>query len=357
MKKYLITSLSFFVIIFSSNILNAQDEFFDPKTTVGGYGELHYNYSKLEGKDATKKLDFHRFVLFFSHSWTEKWSFKAEVELEHNFVKSGQGELELEEAYINYHHSNYFGFQVGVILPSVGLINEFHEPPLFLGVERPEYSKHIIPTTWFGNGAAIYGNYEGFDYKVSVMEGLNSDKFSPKSGIRSGRQKGFKADAKNLLYNGRLDFTGIPGLKFGTSFTYNKATGDSTTNAISLFEIHTQYRANNIYADAEFGNISYDEGEVKSSRGYYIDFGYNIGNLFNCTTNIIPFVRYTEYNTASETKGGGDSEEMYQNKKWMAGLVVKPIVQVVFKMDYSQSKSGVNDLKTDLLNVGVGYMF
>jgi hypothetical protein len=348
--------LAFFC--FTTSHLFSQDfDFFEPKATIGGYGELHYNYEKPEVGESRKLLDFHRFVVFFGYAWTEKWSFKSEVELEHNFVRNGQGELELEQAYVNYHHSDYFGFQVGVILPSAGLINEYHEPPLFFGVERPEYNNRIIPTTWFGNGVAVYGAFEGFDYKVVVMEGLDADGFSASSGIRGGRQKGFNANAENLLYNFRLDYLGVPGLKFGASFTTNKAMGDSIDNQIGLAEFHAMYNANNIYALFEFGNISYDNGNTETSRGFYLDFGYNIGSLFKCDSKIIPFFRYSDVNTAAKTVSGGDSEKANHYKYLIAGINFHPIDKVVFKFDYGVRTRELGDVKTTLINLGAGYMF
>jgi len=332
-------------------------DFFEPHTTLGGYGELHYNYSKIEDAKSKKTLDFHRFIMFFGYAWTEKWSFKSELELEHNFVDGEKGELELEQAYINYHHADYLGFQAGVVLVSTGLINEFHEPPLFLSVERPYYNKVIIPTTWFGNGVALYGNTSGFDYKIVVMEGLNSDKFSASSGIRGGRQKGFKADAENLLYNGRVDYLGLPGLKIGASYIYNNANGDSTTIQIGLIEFHTQYQNKGLYAAFEIGNISYDSGDVEASRGYYFDVAYNIGKLFGIDSKILPFFRYYDINTAAETKSGGDSEKKYHYTQWMVGLSFLPIDQIAFKIDYAQKTVELGSITTDLFNLGVGYMF
>lgn len=347
-----------FSIILLNTITNAQElDFFEPKTTIGGYGELHYNYMKTDPSEATKKLDFHRFVLFFGHSFSEEWSFKAELELEHNYVAEGQGELELEQAYVNYHHAEYLGFQAGVVLPSVGLINEYHEPPLFFGVERPDYHKNIIPTTWFGNGVAIYGFIEGFDYKVVIMEGLDADNFKAASGIRGGRQKGFEANAENLLYNFRLDYLNIPGLKVGVSFTTNKAMGDSIDIPLNLIELHTQYHNKNFYGVFEYGNISYDNQEIKTSRGYYIDLGYNIGSLLNIKTQIIPFIRYSDFNTAAETISGGDLEKQYHIKQWIVGASVKPIENIVFKVDYGINNQELGDTETTLINLGVGYMF
>ncbi|SVE35042.1 uncharacterized protein METZ01_LOCUS487896, partial [marine metagenome] len=43
--------------------MNAQDEFFQPTKSIGGYGELHYNSNVQGDIDATKKLDFHRFII------------------------------------------------------------------------------------------------------------------------------------------------------------------------------------------------------------------------------------------------------------------------------------------------------
>ena len=99
MKKYLfVISL----LVLSINSLYSQDDFFGSSTTIGGYGELHYN--KITTEQNTKNtLDFHRFVMFYGHQWNEKWSFKAEIELEHNFVADDHGELELEQAYVDTH--------------------------------------------------------------------------------------------------------------------------------------------------------------------------------------------------------------------------------------------------------------
>lgn len=343
-------------LLLIANTLFAQEDFFGASSTVGGYGELHYN-KYITDSETTNTLDFHRFVIFYGHQWNEKWSFKAEVEIEHNFVADGEGELELEQAYVDYHYSNWFGFQAGVVLPSVGLINELHEPPLFFGVERPEYNKSIIPTTWFGNGISLYGNYVNFDYKITIMEGLNADNFSSKNGIRDGRQKGFKSNADNLLYNFRIDYLGITGLRTGFSYTFNEATGKLQNNKISLIEAHAKYAHNNLHLVGEFGTISYSDSEVKSSMGYYFDLGYNIGSFFNVSTQIIPFARYSNYNTAHSTVIGGDTEEEYNKKQWMVGVNLLPISEVVFKLDYSEVEVALTKSKTKYFNLGVGYMF
>ena len=354
--KYFSLSYIIFLQMFC-NTSQAQFDFFKPKTTIGGYGELHCNVKQTEEEEVSKIFDFHRFVIFLNHSFTEKWSFRAEIELEHNFVSEGEGELSLEQAYINYHMSQHLGFQAGVILNSLGLVNEFHEPPLFLSVERQNYNKYIVPTTWFGNGISAYGMYKGFNYKLNIMEGLNSDKFSMKSGIRDGRQKGFKSDAKNLLYNVKIDYLDFPGLKIGGSFTYNEASGDTTEIPIQLLEFHAQYRKYQFLLNFEYGYISYENSELKQSRGFYIDLGYNLASLFMWESKLIPFVRYSDYNTASSTVSGGDNEQKYHNKVWMVGISFLPIPQVVLKGDYSENTVQLDSEKTKYFNLGIGYMF
>ncbi len=52
-------------------------------TKLGGYGELHYNAGDQQ------ELDFHRFVLFLNHDFTDKLSFVSELEVEHALAGDG----------------------------------------------------------------------------------------------------------------------------------------------------------------------------------------------------------------------------------------------------------------------------
>jgi hypothetical protein len=362
MIKYPI-SLFLLYILFCNLPLTiyAQDEFedfFEPKTTIGGYGELHYNYEKLENHDPKKVLDFHRFVVYVGHAWTEEWSFRSEIELEHNIVKNGQGILQLEQAFLSYTYAPFLSLQAGVLLVASSFINEYHEPVFFLSVERPEYAKYIIPTTWFGNGIGAYGFHSGFDYRLVIIEGLDGSKISPSSGIRDARQKGFKANAEELLYNLRVDYVNIPGLRLGASIAANNAVvDDSTNNMVNVWEVHARYQLGGIITAFEYGDISYQTGDLKRSQGYYLDLGYNIGHPLNWGVKIIPWVRWTDYNTAAETSAAGDSEKIYHFQKWLFGLAIFPIENVVLKADYGIKERQLDGQETELFNLGFGYNF
>jgi len=345
------------LVILMTTSLFAQDDFFTPKTSVGGYGELHYNNNTFDTKKAEKKLDFHRFVLFFSHSFSEKWSFKAELELEHNFVSGGNGEVELEQAYVSYLPYNYLGFRAGVVLAPVGIINEIHEPPTFFGVERPDYHNAIIPTTWYGNGASVFGSYKGLEYTFNIMEGLNSEKFSPASALRSGRRKGYLADASDLMYTLRLDYNISSAFKAGASATYNKARGDSSTIEFNLVELHAKYSKDGLIATAEGAMINYNRGSVETSTGYYFDLGYDINRFIKSEWQIIPFVRYSFYNTASSVRNTNLKPDDFAYTQFMFGLNILPLDNIVLKVDFSSKKRKSNDEETKSFNLGVGYMF
>ena len=354
------TFFTLLMAIFMAHPVFSQEmeDFFEPKTTLGGYGDIHYNYNQTESGKSSKTLDFHRFVLYLSHAWTENWSFLSELEMEHNYVENGQGSIQLEQAYLNYHFNPMLGIQAGVLLTAMGLINENHEPTLFLSVERPEYAKSIIPTTWYGNGIGFYGFYNGFDYRLNIMEGLNGAKISNSSGIRSARQQGFKSNAEELLYNARIDYLSIPGLKFGTSVAYNNAVvTDSTNTPVTMYEVHAQYNAHNIYTTFEYGNISYAEGELEQSMGYYFDLGYNIASLFSDEIKLVPWLRWSDLNTSASTISAGTSEEVNHYTSWKVGLFFQPHQKVVLKADYGFKTKESDKSETTLFNLGAGYLF
>ena len=147
-------------------------------TTIGGYGELHYNNLDDEsggGKDNTE-LDLHRFVLYFGHEFNSKTRFFSELEVEHSIAGDGEeGEVELEQAYIEHDYAANHSLKAGVFLVPVGILNETHEPETFYGIERNPVEKNIIPSTWWEGGLAFSGRFgEGFSYDATVTSGLNT---------------------------------------------------------------------------------------------------------------------------------------------------------------------------------------
>ena len=130
-------------------ILAAQE-----RTTVGGYGEVHY--TNPTGPKTPPVVTLARFVVYLAHSFDDRLAFRSELEVEDAKIEGGQagGEVALEQAYLDYRLADWITLRAGLVLPPVGIINETHEPPTFNGVARPGFDHDVIPTTWREIGRA-----------------------------------------------------------------------------------------------------------------------------------------------------------------------------------------------------------
>ncbi len=317
------------------------------KTTIGGYGELHYN-----DLDSGSEIDFHRFVLFFDHQFSDKLSFVSELELEHALAGDGKpGEIELEQAYIQYDFGGNSNAKAGLFLVPVGMINETHEPPTFYGVERNEIEKNIIPSTWWEAGAA-YGGYSesGLSWDLALHSGLATPiEGSNAYKIRSGRQKVAEALAEDLAVTGRLKYTGIPGLELGLAAQYQQ----DVTQGLALESASaTLLEAHVSYSDGPFGlkalaaqwDIDSAAAEMigrDKQQGFYIEPSWRINDAWGV------FARYSEWNNEAGLPGE-DAEQVDFGVNWW----LHP--DVVLKADY-ETQSGSKDDKG--FNLGVGYQF
>src|SRR5881628_3384783 len=131
------------------------------RTTVGGYGEVHY--TNPTGPKTPPVVNLARFVVYLAHSFDDRLAFRSELEVEDAKIEGGQagGEVALEQAYLDYRLGDWITLRTGLVLPPVGIINETHEPPTFNGVERPGFDHDVIPTTWREIGLGAVGTIPG----------------------------------------------------------------------------------------------------------------------------------------------------------------------------------------------------
>ena len=181
--------------------------------SLGGYGEVLYeNYAaELEnGAEGSKQDQFDalRAILYVGYKFNDRLLFNSEIEIEH------AKEAFLEFAYLDYLLTDNVGIRGGVLLAPLGLVNELHEPPIFLGTERPLTERLIIPTTWRENGVGLFGGTDLFEWRAYLLSSFNGAGFTG-SGLRGGRQKGGKAVSEDLGAAARLDYVGTPGLILG----------------------------------------------------------------------------------------------------------------------------------------------
>ncbi|MBB1319514.1 porin [Shewanella sp. SR43-4] len=322
-------------------------------TTIGGYGELHYNnISNNQTGEDKKEFDFHRFVLFVGHEFNSSTRFFSELEVEHSIAGESQnGEVELEQAYIEHDFNEMFTGKAGLFLMPVGIINETHEPTAFYGVERNPVEKDIIPATWWEGGINLnIKAAPGLAFDTAITSGLYLDQSSGYK-IRNGRQKVSEAKGEDLAYTGRVKYTAVPGLELAATVQYQsdltQGTADVDSAAATLLTAHAIYSIEHFTVKALYAQWNIDGKEAEAlgrdkQNGFYIEPAYRINEQFGV------FARYNEWDN-----NAGDSADT-KKKQTNVGVNYWLHENVVFKADY-ENIGGAAD--SDGFNLGVGYQF
>ena len=322
---------------------------------LGGYGELHYNALSGSGGAADKReVDFHRFVLTVGKELNDRVRIFSEVELEHSLSGEGKpGEVELEQAYVDYDLNDNHTARAGLFLLPVGLMNETHEPPRFYGVERNPVEKNIIPTTWWEGGAGLHGSLsETVKYAAYVHSGLETTA-ADKYNIRKGRQKAAKANASDPAATVALAWS-IPGVTVGGSVNVQSditqgAAGEDQASAW-MGEAHVDLQRGPwglraLYAQWNLNGAGPESVGANRQFGWYVEPSYRINEKLGV------FARYNQWDNQA---GGGGAES--GKEQIDVGINYRPHDQVVLKADY-QWQNNENGKDQNGVNLGVGYEF
>lgn len=326
-------------------------------TAIGGYGELTLNVPT----NAPGVIDMRRFVLFFGHDFSDRIRFYSEVEVEHAISSAtDQGEVEIEQAYLDGLLNRRLNLRGGIILMPVGIINIYHEPPSFNGVDRPDVDTFVIPTTWREPGIGIFGELaEGLRYQAYLVNGFNANGFTAESAIRDGHQEAQLAHAGDMGGVLRLDYEPSLGTVFGAS-AY-RGTSRNTLPAslgsvpVTLIEADVRTRRGAFSARAEAAVLFIDNagalnqalaaaspeqaaaGPVSSqSRGGYLEGAYDLLRLMapESTQALNAFARLDYADTQAAVPAGFQSRLEFRRLSEVFGLVYKPIPQIALKADY-----------------------
>lgn len=354
---------------------------FVDRTTIGGYGELHYNNFRGDvptGKTRKKdEIDLHRFVLFFGHKFNDWISFKSELELEHAIAgESKAGEIELEQAYLDFNINPHFNAKAGVFLLPMGILNETHEPPTFYGVERNEIESRIIPSTWWEAGAGVYGEVvPGLSYQLNATSSLDAGKFKSdfSNGVRDGRRKTASAPAENIAFSGALNYNGVPGLLVGAALFTGETGQDGASNTklknvdarLTLWDVHARYQKDRFDLRALYaqGHLS-DAADIKTAiginaaesfYGWFAEAAYHVWKQGD--HDLAPFVRYESWDTHDDVPSNVTRISTNKNDVWTIGANYWPHPQVVLKTDYQKFDKPDGDKGDKRFNLGLGYMF
>ena len=323
--------------------------------SLGGYGELHLNMLEDQATgEETNMLDFHRFVLFYGHRFNDRLRFTSELEIEHT-VSGGDepGEVELEQAYVEYDWAGSHSFRAGIFLVPVGILNETHEPPTFYGVERNPVESNIIPSTWWEGGLALNGLFaDALRYDFAVHSGLYTGA-ADNYAVRAGRQKVAKAQFDAPAYTGRLRWLGVPGLELSASVQYqDDVTQDMDPLAGSawLFSGHVAWQFGGfglraLYARWSLSGPGPEALGADRQQGWYVEPSWRFNEQWGV------FARYGRWDNLA----GSTADTEYAQTDLGVNYWLHP--NVVLKFDYQDQDAAPGRKELDGWNLGVGYMF
>lgn len=337
--------------------------------TIGGYAQIDYN--EPDGAKAGK-LDVHRLVLLFGYKFNDKVSFLTEVEYEH--VK----EVFVEQAYLKYRTNANLNVLAGLMLVPMGIVNEYHEPTTFYGVERPNVDKYIVPTTWRELGIGISGRIDNasLKYQAYLFNGFKSyadgtGVLRGSDGLRKGRQKGAESVVSSPNFSAKLDYYGILGLRVGLSGYFGRTQTDDTsidasTVGVSMIGIDARYKHNNLELRGQYINTNLSDTDKYNAltgkdlgskmNGLYGEIAY--GFDLKGDERLTPFLRYEKHNTHAETEGTLQANDAYDRDELIFGLNYKVADGAAFKVDYQLMNNAVSGSDTvKQFNAGVAIWF
>jgi len=361
----------------------------DGKITIGGYAQIDYNQPFSSDKRYNGILDIHRLVMLFGYNFDNRTQFITEIEYEH------VTEVYIEQAFLQYRILPWLNFRGGLLLIPMGIINEYHEPPTYNGVERPLIDHVIAPSTWRELGFGFTGNFYQSDlryqlYLVNGFNGYDNKGVMSGRGLRSGRQKGANSYISAPNLSAKFEYYGIRGLNVGLSGyfgdtqskLYNNldlsnpamvAGADSSVVGITMFGADARYifkglqlrgqyyytTLSNTEAYNEFTKNSGVRNDLGTAMmGYYLEAAYDIfRHIPSFKTGMVPFIRFEEYNTHHKVDEFTLMKKTYHNKAWIVGLGWQLSQGAVLKADaqFQRNMASSNYFKT--FNAGIGIMF
>ena len=359
-------------------------------TSVGGYGDIQLEGTRIGKGSRDFQVDVNRMVIFVAHSFTDAIRIYTEFEWEHaKACADCKGEASVEQAYAEWKVlGDALGLRAGLILLPVGITNEWHEPPVFNGVNRPDVETVVIPTTWREIGLGVFGRPASWlRYQLYAMTALDPRALGP-SGLHDGQQEGSLAGANAWSGVGRLEAEPVLGGVVGASGYVSNAGPNAKLYpalharegvAVPIFgwDVDARFRRGGVEAKLLYTEWYLpDAGALMSSvdamghpyfadksrpvptrmRGAYVEAGYDVLHPLGLSHQLVPFARIEAYDTQLAVPAGTRADASRNVRALTVGLSYRPIQQIVFKTDFQRREHKAGPAQ-DQLNFGLGFMY
>jgi hypothetical protein len=364
-------------------------------TVVGGYGQFTLNSLRVgpdKDNDFTTRANLRRIVLFVAHPITDDIRVYSEFEWENAVACDGcNGSAEVEQAFIEWNLlGDALALRAGLVLVPMGIINQWHEPPVFHGVDRPNVDTFVIPTTWRELGLGVTGKLaEVWHYELYLTTTLDPLRLDS-SGLQPALSLGSLARADAFALTGRMEVEPLLGVIGGVSFfasdvggngDYFRRNGKKRDLKLPLIGYSFDARmrrygieARLVWAQFFFPNAGDLMGALREDgsslfpnvdvtgpiperiQGGYIELAYDVLHELHVQHELLPFVRFETYDTQAKVPSGYRREPSLDVDELTMGLTYRPIPQLAFKGDVQlrDRRYGLDELQ---VNFGFGYMF
>jgi hypothetical protein len=365
-----------------------------PHTVVGGYGQFGLNALRAGTQgEFDARASVRRLVLFVAHPLTDDIRVYTEFEWENALAcRSCSGSAEIEQAFVQWRLlGDALALKAGLVLIPMGIVNQWHEPPVFHGVERPMVDTLIIPTTWRELAVGFAGTLaELLRYELYLTTTLNPLQLG-ETGLLGASALGSMARAKAFAVTGRIEVEPLLGVIAGASFFLSDLAGngdyfDANKHALDLslpllgYALDARMRRGGFEARLVWSQFFLPNSDAlltayradgstplfaredtigtvpERVQGGYVELAYNVLSLLHVTHELLVFLRLETYDTQAKVPKGYDKNPALDVDELTAGLTYRPIPQLVFKTDLQlrDRRLGLDEVQW---NLGFGYMF
>jgi len=353
-------------------------------------------------QDSRAVMDLQRFVLGLDYELDPTMIFAAEIEFEHGgaggaleleYEEFGEyeteiekgGEVVLEQLHLTKTFGDGLGLRVGHVLVPVCSLNAAHLPTDHFGTIRPEAETAMIPATWHETGLEAFGAAGDVEYRVLLVNGLDSTGFSSKHWARDGHQTRFEqVRADELAVAARLSWRGVRGLNVSVSgyrgdTAANRPKNDMDGQSAVLTLLGADVRLgrgplraracylhgfldNAATVSAKNGRLSTNLGVARTpvaseSRAWSVEAGYDVMPWLapRARAALLPFVRLEGVDTMHAPAPGQFDNPRFDRTVTTFGLNWFPAPTVVIKSDCSIRSLGADKYRDETtLSLSVG---
>lgn len=313
-------------------------------------------------ENTASTFDARNIELFLNARLTDRLIATAEIEFERTAKTSSgtrQGEVEVEQGWLEYRINKYINPRFGVVLVPFGKFNLEHFDVLRDLTDRPIAMRRVIPVTWAEAGAgftgqAFLGNSVGqlgmpdfnISYQFFLINGLTNELTD--TSIRNARGSFGADNNNNKAFVGRLGISPIADHEIGVSGFLGAY--DESGRDISGLDVDWDFDYGDLELLGEYAFFNLEQGGLQkgsavltvpeSLRGGYAQVNYHfwwnalnnmfLGKNFSSPT-FTAVLRYGWTHIADDNDAGvGDNRET----RWTVGINYRPVEMFVFKFEY-----------------------